>query len=453
MAIPIEHAHRYLYHFTHIDNLPQILKHGFLANTHRRFPADDCRSIAEPSIQKRRSEMDVTCGPGGKVHDYVPLYFGTLSPMLLAVVNRKNVDQADIVYFEFPIALLERETVVFTDASANTAAPPNFFSDPVNLSNLNWQEIDSIKWGCASEQLRHQRMAEVLVFSKLSVAEATRVVVWNASIRTRLEAMVTQAGAQFPPITFESSARRHYFCKFGTGEPAGESLVTGPRGIRGAYDAACKAAAECKRPKQAPFDDLEALLAALRHDFGCIKQTAEIVGLQSANGMHKKTVDIHTKEVVAKLKASPEFRSFPILQQNLLELGAYLHDIGKGPKSRWIQSGGLQKVDPDHPIRALPMMVDILTTEVKCLDIQEACLLLKLVCYHDLIGEVIGKQRDEKQIVDIAGSEVEVDLLFALGKADATSLAEGWWNPTTAEALRIRCKRAIKARNPSGAPR
>src|SRR5579859_8081474 len=99
MSIPAKHAHRCIYHFTHVENLPRLVKTGFLCNNHPDFPAAGCRSIAEAGIQERRAAMDVPCGPGGKVHDYVPLYFGSLSPMLLAVVNKKNVDQYNILYF------------------------------------------------------------------------------------------------------------------------------------------------------------------------------------------------------------------------------------------------------------------------------------------------------------------------------------------------------------------
>ena len=42
---------------------------------------------------------------------------------------------------------------------------------------------------------------------------------------------------------------------------------------------------------------------------------------------------------------------------------------------------------------------------------------MKLVCYHDLVGDVLGKGRDEQQIVDVVDDEDELDMLFALGKA------------------------------------
>jgi hypothetical protein len=125
MSIPAGHTHRFAYHFSHIDNLPGLLSHGFLANNHPKFPKKH-RSVASATIQERRAQMVVPCGPGGCVHDYVPLYFGSISPMLLGVVNTKNVDQYDLLYFEFPIMLADRLDAVFTNASANTDIPPTF---------------------------------------------------------------------------------------------------------------------------------------------------------------------------------------------------------------------------------------------------------------------------------------------------------------------------------------
>ncbi|CAN5675485.1 hypothetical protein BH10ACI4_BH10ACI4_11430 [soil metagenome] len=439
MAIPKEHQGRFVYHFTHIDNLPRILKDGFVSNSHPKFKKSLCRSIAEPGIQARRAAMDVTCSPFGKVHDYVPLYFGSLSPMLLGVVNRKNVDQMDILYFEFPITLLERNTVVFTDASANTGEPPSFYSEIKDLENLNWMEIDSKRWKCDSDELRHQRMAEILVHSQLAVTDATSVVVWNDSVKRRVEEIVKKAGAAFPTISFESPQRRHWFINFfDKGGRNKASLVIGPGEIATRYRAASEEVVEkANKSEDAPFQSLSKLLDALRTDFSVLPQTAELIGLKSANGMHKRTVDVHTQEVVNKLKSLPEFKALTQKQRNTLELAALLHDIGKGPKSRW--TGGVQEVDPDHPVGALPMLVDILTNKVATVEVDRALLLLKLVCYHDLVGEVLGKGRNEQQIIDIVDSQIELDMLFALGKADARSLVDLWFNDAKSKDLYDRC--------------
>ncbi len=442
MPIPAAYKHRFVYHFSHIDNLPGLLKLGFLSNNHSQFPKKH-RSIAAAGIQERRAKMQVTCGPGGCVHDYVPLYFGSVSPMLLGVVNAKNVDQYDILYFEFPIALADRADAVFSGASANTQVPPAFYSDPTDLDKLDWAAIDSRKWGNVDEAFRHRRMAELLVHSELPVTAATRCVVWNGDVKKRVEAIV---GPQpFPAIEFQHQwDRPHWFTDFASGGNA--SVVKGPGEIATIFELACEYVDQHagSHADTAKFKNLKELRDALRADFGCLPETAELVGLKSANGVHKRTVDVHTREVVDKLLSLPEFAALDAKPQRLVEIAAYLHDIGKGPRARWDDNGGLQKVDPNHPVGAMPMMAEILTEHVGTVGKTSARKLMKLVCYHDLVGDVLGKGREEQQIVDVADSKEELDMLFALGKADATVLVEHWWNEWAANALYDRCLEAIE---------
>lgn len=120
------------------------------------------------------------------------------------------------------------------------------------------------------------------------------------------------------------------------------------------------------------FASLKALLRGLRANFGAIPHTGELVGLRSANGVHRRTVDVHTLEVVENLRGLTGFEALSPSDRDVVELAAYLHDIGKGPKERWDDTGGLQKVDPDHPIRAMPMLVEILTQHVQNWDLAAA---------------------------------------------------------------------------------
>jgi len=90
------------------------------------------------------------------------------------------------------------------------------------------------------------------------------------------------------------------------------------------------------------------------------------------------------------------------------------------------------------------MMVDILTHQVGRVSQETAATLTKLVCYHDLVGEVLGKGRSEQQIIDVADDAEELDLLFALGKADAIALSDFWWDDERAETLYDRCAAAIE---------
>lgn len=429
MPIPAKYSDRFIYHFTHIDNLPGLLKTGFVANGHADFP-NGVQSIAEAGIQARRSLMSVTCGPQGVVHDYVPFYFGAKSLMLLGVIHKKNIDQCDILYFEFPISLLDHPNAVFTDASANTAVPPNFYSDPVDLDRLNWTEIDSQKWSCASDELRHQRMAEALIHGHVPLSAASACVVWNKDSRDRVEKL-TKGSKDFPHIQYEDPSRRHYFTKFLVKEEKGQSLVQGPRVLSSTFDAVCEHLKENigKNAQVAPFAGPRALLAALKVNFGAIPETAELIGLETVNRVHKETVDVHTKQVVETLLSLPEFGDLDARQKALVELAAYLHDIGKGPKKRWLdeKTGDcLQKNDPDHPLNGMIMVARILTEEVRSIKLANAKLIAKLVCYHDLVGDVLGRGRNNAQIAKVANNEEELKLLFMLGKADATTLGFCW---------------------------
>ncbi|MBW7860883.1 MAG: DUF4433 domain-containing protein [Rhodocyclaceae bacterium] len=442
MPIPREHSQRFVFHFSHIDNLPGLLAHGFLAKNHVQFPQEH-RSIAAEGIQDRRARMSVPCGPGGCVHDYVPLYFGSVSPMLLGVINAKNVDQYDILYFEFPIDLVERADAVFTNASANTNMAPAFYSDPADLVKLDWPAIDSRKWGNPDDGFRHRRMAELLVYGQLPVTAATRCVVWNDAAKKRVEAIV--GTRPFPCLDFQDHRTRpHWFTNFASGGKS--SLVKGPKEIASIFDAACKYVEEHagSHAETAGFKNLKHLLDGLRANFGCLPHTAELIGLRSENGIHRRTVDIHTKDVVEQLLQLEEYDVLDKKHQMLVEIAAYLHDIGKGPRARWDNNGGLQKVDPDHPVGAMPMMAEILTEHVSTVTVPSSRTLLKLVCYHDLVGDVLGRDRDEQQILDVVDSVEELDMLFAIGRADMTALHPIWWDEECADQLYDRCFDAIE---------
>lgn len=165
--IPAKYANRYFYHFTHMDNLESIIDNGLISTNEKKLRGISHVNVANESIQERRSNTLVPCHPYGSIHDYVPFYFAGTNPMLLSVLNRKNIDQPYVVYIAISINKLKEQNVIFTDASVNTVTPPNFYSDPQDLDMLNWGLIDSKKWGNENKDELHERMAEALVFKKV----------------------------------------------------------------------------------------------------------------------------------------------------------------------------------------------------------------------------------------------------------------------------------------------
>lgn len=164
MSVPEKFIDRYFYHFTHIENLDSILSNGFLSTNEKNRLGINNNDVANGNIQGRRANMDVPIKPSGKIHDYIPFYFCSTNPMLLGVTNSKNIEQPFLIFFAISIDKVLEENVVFTDASANTVTPPNFYSDTDDLDKLHWETIDSKQWGSIDDEFRHKRMAEILVF-------------------------------------------------------------------------------------------------------------------------------------------------------------------------------------------------------------------------------------------------------------------------------------------------
>lgn len=422
MPIPVEHKNRCVYHFTNVENLPTILEHGLLSNNEIEKIGLEYKIIALSDIQKRRACMEVSCGCKGVVHDYVPVYFCKRSSMLLSLIQRKVADQQLIIYLEFPIDIMNQYPSVFSDASANTAVPPNFYADPSELKKLNWEAIDSLKWSMASDRLKQARMAELFVHKRIDTISISRIIVWSESIKEFVKKCYDEAGLKAPPVGFD---RKHYFIDFLNTKK--HSIVTGPYSIEKAYNEAVEYVLENIGKAASPrFKNLYDFRDALRKDLSCIPETAEIIDLESDNEMHSEDVGAHTLKVVEKLHDLAEYKNMNKTDKLLVDLGAFLHDIGKGPKSRWAHKEGRQQVDPDHPIKALPMVQRILTEDVGSIKRRSAKIICKLVCYHDLVGDIVGKGRRVEELEEIVEDERELDMIIALGKSDMISVEPIW---------------------------
>jgi len=433
MPIPDEFQNRCVYHFTHLFNLPHILNHGLLAKNEKERLRIKHTSIAYNEIQERRACMEVPCGCGGVVHDYVPLYFCKLSLMLLAVVSNKIADQPLIIHLEFPISIMNQYPFVFTDASANTAIPPSFYNDANDLAQLNWKAIDSLKWSMPSDLLKQARQAELLIHGKIDASSISRIIGWNDSVRDKVRADYKEAHISPPPVVGD---RYHYYIDF-YGSNC-HSIVTGPFFIKKAYQETVEnLIPQINNASSPQFDRLSAMLKdGFQENFGCIPETAELIDLKTDNQVHTGDVGTHTLQVVAELRKLSEFDSLSRADRLLVEVAAYLHDIGKGPKSRWTANGGKQKVDADHPIKALPMLQRILTEEIETITVRAAKVICKLVCYHDLVGDIIGKGRRIEELIDVVEDERDLNMLIALGKADMRAIIPSWANEERIEDIR-----------------
>ena len=425
--IPQEHQNRYFYHFTHIENLKSILKKGFLSTNEKDRLEISHTNIANESIQNRRHDMDVTCYPNGKVHDYVPFYFTTTNPMLLGLVNRKNIDQPLMIFFAISIEKILENNVVFTDASANTTTPPNFYSNPIDLTKLDWDAIDKRAWKSVNDEEKHKRMAEVLIHGQLPLDWIDSIIVWNEDIKNYVEKIYKDNNIQSPNITYQPfNGKYFYFTKFALGRK-NETLVTGPYLLKNKFDTLIKTIVKSKTSNLSnhKFKNIQDAIQKVETNFCCIDELTGIYRLETVNEVHSENVSDHTKKVVQNLTENDYYKALSNQDKDITKLSAYLHDIGKGPKSKW--RDGKQKAYADHPADAIPMLERILSEDIAELTEYQIRKISLLVVYHDLIGDIVGNGRSKKELFDIIQDENELNMLIAISLADVLAINPNWY--------------------------
>ena len=174
------------------------------------------------------------------------------------------------------------------------------------------------------------------------------------------------------------------------------------------------------------YNDVSELLKAISGNFSAIPELAGIYELSTGNFIHETTVDQHTKHVVDNIQMTQYYKQAIQEDKDILLLAAYLHDIGKGPSTKWKDK--IQYTYPDHPYDAIPGLHRILTEEIAKIsdeNIRRVCL---LVVYHDIVGDCLFLGRERQQIVDVIEDEKDIDMLIALGLADVKSLNSTWYS-------------------------
>jgi hypothetical protein len=189
-----------IYHFTDIDNLPSILEAGALT-CHRDAPT--AVDIGNQGIKNNRQTVNVPCGPGGKVGDYVPFYYAPRSPMLNSIMHGNvegvSSDQRRLVYF---VSSTERAfsaglQCVFTDGNAGTFHITKFEDDPQKLqSHVDWPLMKKTYWANTPEDgdRVRRRMAEFLIHDSAPLDLFLGIAVMNATVDAKVTAMLEQAG-------------------------------------------------------------------------------------------------------------------------------------------------------------------------------------------------------------------------------------------------------------------
>ncbi|MFI7429225.1 [protein-PII] uridylyltransferase [Micromonospora sp. NPDC049836] len=155
---------------------------------------------------------------------------------------------------------------------------------------------------------------------------------------------------------------------------------------------------------------------------GWLPEWTRLRSLPQHNPVHRFTLDRHL--VQTAYEASRHTRE--VDRPDLLLLGAFLHDIGKG-----VPAGEADGAAADHSTVGAPL-AEAVATRIG-LPAGEAALIAKLVRLHLLLPDVATRRdlSDPKTVAGVAervGDSTTLDLLHALTRADAAATGPAAWS-------------------------
>lgn len=181
--------------FTHIENLRTILVRGAM-HAPNCMPQDGLpmRLTHDSAVQAARAARQITKGPGGCIHDYVPFYFGPWSPMMLNLHTGKvagyTEGQRPLIFLISTAQQVAEAKIgfVFTNGQAlSRLSEP--FDDLAELSQVDWALVRAKYWSNTSEDPDRQRrkQAEFLVHKACPWELVQGIAVYDEGIKRAVQ--------------------------------------------------------------------------------------------------------------------------------------------------------------------------------------------------------------------------------------------------------------------------
>ncbi len=175
-----------LYRIVHIKNVEYILNNGLFVRSHHQADPNYINIGDAKLIQQRNDYAVKIIPPGGQLGDYVPFYFGPLSPMLLNIKTGERgiikQPQEDIIYLCCYLNSVINlcPNWCFTDGHAKDALT-TFYNKIDDLDKVDHALVSERYWFNTEEYSSRMRkkQAEFLVKSAVPVQCIENVVVYN----------------------------------------------------------------------------------------------------------------------------------------------------------------------------------------------------------------------------------------------------------------------------------
>jgi hypothetical protein len=141
------------------------------------------------------------------LHDYVPFYFGYLSPMLLQLKTGRvagyNEGQEPLIYLVTTAQAVAGAGVGFVFSNGHgIAAYTGWFDDLERLNEVDWSMVYQRYWRDDVTDMDRQRrkQAEFLIYQACSWKLIQEIGVLNTRMKTRVEEILSEFEANQRPV-------------------------------------------------------------------------------------------------------------------------------------------------------------------------------------------------------------------------------------------------------------
>lgn len=204
-----------IYRIVHIDNVEYLLRNGLFTRHHPKADPNYI-NIGDTELITKRNNYSVKINPpNGQLGDYVPFYFGLLSPMLLKIRDgNKGITkrpQSDIVYIVCNVNDIMDccPQWCFTNGHAKTAIT-EFYNDIGHLDQVDWSLVKQRYWSNTEEDFDRVRrkQAEFLVKDHVPVACISGIATYNETSKAIVDNIVTELALN---ITVKVNPNNNYY--------------------------------------------------------------------------------------------------------------------------------------------------------------------------------------------------------------------------------------------------
>lgn len=143
-----------VYRIVHIHNVEYLLSYGMFTKNHAQADPNYI-NIGDSELIAQRNTYPVGINPpNGVLGDYVPFYFGPLSPMLFNIKTGhrgiRNRPQSEIVYIVCEVNMLisNCDDWCFTDGHAKNKIT-EFYNDVNDFDAVDWNMVSERQWSNA----------------------------------------------------------------------------------------------------------------------------------------------------------------------------------------------------------------------------------------------------------------------------------------------------------------